>query len=110
LRATFDPANFLQCGIRPHAEAYELLRPYLVYLQVKDTVAATGKMVPAGQGDAEVRETLGALRDSGFEGFLSLEPHLLGAGRYGGFSGPEGFSRAAQVLKGLLDDLSVHWR
>jgi hypothetical protein len=77
------------------ATAYRLLRPYLVYLQVKDARAATGAVVPAGQGD---------------EGFLSLEPHLAQAGRYGGFSGPDGFTLAAQALKSILNDLSICWR
>ena len=110
LRATFDPANFVQCGIRPFSQGYGLLRPYLVYLQVKDALAATGEVVPAGQGDGQVRQTLSALRDSGFEGFVSLEPHLAQAGRYGGFSGPEGFTRAAQALKFILNDLGISWR
>ena len=110
LRATFDAANFVQCGVRPFDEAYGLLRPYLVYLQVKDALAATGEVVPAGQGDGQVRETLAALRDSGFEGFMSLEPHLAQAGRYGGFSGPEGFIRAAQSLKFILNELGISWR
>jgi sugar phosphate isomerase/epimerase len=110
LQATFDAANFVQCGVAPHAEGYELLRPYLVYLQVKDALAATGAVVPAGEGDGEVRQTLGALRDSGFEGYVSLEPHLGEAGRFGGFSGPEGFRRAARALKRLLEELSIPWR
>jgi sugar phosphate isomerase/epimerase len=110
LRATFDAANFVQCGVRPHSEAYELLRPYLVYVQVKDALAATGEVVPAGQGDGQVSETLAALRDSGFEGYLSLEPHLAMAGRYGGFSGPDGFRLASAALKDLLGELSMQWR
>jgi len=110
LRATFDAANFVQCGVRPHTEAYGLIRPYLAYLQVKDALAATGEVVPAGQGDGQVRETLTALRDSNFEGYVSLEPHLAATGRYGGFSGPAGFRRAARALKELLDELSVSWR
>ena len=110
LRATFDAANFVQCGVRPFTQAYHLLRPYLVYLQVKDALAATGQVVPAGQGDGQVRETLAALRDSGFAGFVSLEPHLAQAGRHGGFSGPDGFTRAAQALKLLLTELSIPWR
>src|ERR1035438_8419825 len=110
LRATFDAANFVQCGVRPFSQAYHLLRPYLVYLQVKDARAATGEVVPAGQGDGEVRETLAALRDSGFSGFVSLEPHLAQAGRFGGFSGPENFTRASQALKTLLNELSISWR
>jgi sugar phosphate isomerase/epimerase len=110
LRATFDPANFVQCGVRPYSDAYGLLRPYLVYLQVKDALAATGEVVPAAQGDGQLRETLRALRDSGFTGFMSLEPHLAQAGRYGGFSGPEGFHRAAQALKFILNELAISWR
>jgi sugar phosphate isomerase/epimerase len=110
LRATFDAANFVQCGVRPHTEGYRLLRPYLVYLQVKDALAATGEVVPAGQGDGEVRETLAALRDSGFDGYLSLEPHLAEADRHGGFSGPEEFRRAAGALKGVLGELSIGWQ
>ena len=110
LRATFDPANFVQCGVRPFTDAYALLRPHLVYLQVKDALAATGEVVPAGQGDGELRETLAALRDSGFAGFMSLEPHLAQAGRFGGFSGPEGFHRAAEALKFLLNEASIPWQ
>jgi sugar phosphate isomerase/epimerase len=96
--------------VAPHAEAYGLLRPYLVYLQVKDALAATGEVVPAGQGDGQVRETLAALRDSGFDGYASLEPHLAVAERFGGFSGPEDFRRAARALKGLLAEASIPWR
>ena len=110
LRATFDAANFVQCGVRPYDEAYRLLRPYLVYLQMKDALAATGEVVPAGQGDGQVRETLAALRDDGFAGYVSLEPHLATAGRFGGFSGPDGFRRAAGALKALLGELSIPWQ
>jgi sugar phosphate isomerase/epimerase len=77
---------------------------------VKDALAATGEVVPAGQGDGELRETLVALRDSGFAGFMSLEPHLTQAGRFGGFSGPEGFVRAAAALKFLLNEASIPWQ
>jgi sugar phosphate isomerase/epimerase len=80
-----------------------------VYLQVKDAHAATGEVTTAGEGDGEMRETLRALRDSGFTGFMSLEPHLDLAGRQGGFSGPDKFRQAAQALKRLLDELSVGW-
>jgi sugar phosphate isomerase/epimerase len=110
LRATFDAANFVQCGVRPHSDAYELLRPYLVYVQIKDALMATGDVVPVGQGDGQVAETLAALRDSGFQGYLSLEPHLALAGRFGGFSGPDEFRLACRALKDLLAELSVPWR
>lgn len=99
----------MQCGVRPHADAYHLLRPYLLYVQIKDALAATGEVVPAGQGDGQVRQTLSALIESGFTGYLSLEPHLATGGTFGGFSGPAEFRRAAKALKGLLVGLSASW-
>jgi sugar phosphate isomerase/epimerase len=110
LRATFDAANFVQCGVEPHTEAYPLIAPYLVYLQVKDALAATGEVVPAGQGDGQVRQTLAALAETGFAGFVSLEPHLAVAGRFGGYSGPGDFTRAANAVKTLLADVGMSWR
>lgn len=110
LRLTWDAANFVQCGVRPHTEGFAMLRPYLEYVQVKDAVLATGKVVPAGDGDGEVRETIRALRADGFDGFFSLEPHLSAAGALGGFSGPELFATAHAAFTGLLDDEGIAYR
>jgi len=111
LRAAWDPANFVQVGIdRPFDVGFELLRPWLAYVHVKDARAGTGEVVPAGQGDGQVGQTLAALRDDGFDGFFSLEPHLAHAGANGGFSGPELFTVAHRAFTGLLDGLSVAYR
>jgi sugar phosphate isomerase/epimerase len=109
LRAVWDPANFVIGGVQPHDEGYALLRPYLAYVHVKDAVASSGEVVPAGEGDGQWRETLTALRADGFDGFFSLEPHLAKAGQFGGFSGIEEFRRAADAFKGLLDELRIAW-
>lgn len=109
LRAAWDPANFVQVGVRPYAAGYAALRPFIGYLHVKDAILATGAVVPAGQGDGDLRETIAALRDSGFDGFCSLEPHLQAAGPFGGFSGPELFRTAAQAFKGLLGEAGIGW-
>ncbi|MFI5084314.1 MAG: sugar phosphate isomerase/epimerase family protein [Actinomycetales bacterium] len=107
LRAAWDNANFVQVGTKPFSEAYALLRPYLEYLQVKDAVAATGDVVPAGHGDGELLETLTALRDDGYTGFASLEPHLASAHELGGFSGPMAFGEAARAFRVLTDRIGV---
>ena len=110
LRAAWDAANFVQCGVgHPYTEGYEALRPYIEYVHVKDALAGTGKVVPAGQGDGEIPKTLTALRDAGFEGFFSLEPHLASSGKYSGFSGPELFRKAAGVFKDLLVQRGIQW-
>lgn len=108
LRLAWDSANFVQVGVaRPHDDGYAMLRPYLEYVQVKDAVAATGTVVPAGQGDGQVLQTLTALRDDGYVGFVSLEPHLDEAHALGGFSGPAAFGQAARALDGLLSGIGV---
>jgi sugar phosphate isomerase/epimerase len=66
--------------------------------------------VPAGAGDGEVRQTIAALRDNGFAGFCSLEPHLKEAGSFAGFSGPDLFRQAAGAFKGLLEEADIGWR
>ncbi len=109
LRAAWDPANFVQCGVRPHSEGYAQLRPFIDYVHVKDAILGTSQVVPAGQGDGELRQTLVALRESGFEGFFSLEPHLQAGGQFGGFSGPDLFRAAVQAFKGLLEEQGIAW-
>jgi sugar phosphate isomerase/epimerase len=110
LRAAWDAANFVQCGVdRPYQAGYHWLRPYVEYVHVKDALAGSGTVVPAGEGDGEIRETISALHGSGFDGFFSLEPHLASAGRYSGFSGPELFGRAAGAFKNLLRQGGIPW-
>ena len=42
LRLAWDPANFVQCGVRPFSQGYRQLRPYLAYIQVKDAELGSG--------------------------------------------------------------------
>jgi sugar phosphate isomerase/epimerase len=107
LRVAWDSANFVQVGVRPFTDAYAMLRPHLEYLQVKDAVAATGEVVTAGAGDGELLETLTALRDDGYSGFASLEPHLVSASSLGGFSGPVSFGAAARAFRDLTTRIGV---
>jgi sugar phosphate isomerase/epimerase len=112
LRAVWDPANFVQVmgpGARPHDQGYALLRPYIAYVHVKDAVAASSQVVPAGAGDGQLRETIAALQADGFDGFFSLEPHLASAGTYSGFSGPDLFRTAVQAFKELLSEQQIQW-
>ncbi|MDR7084239.1 sugar phosphate isomerase/epimerase [Arthrobacter ginsengisoli] len=101
LRIAWDNANFVQVGVKPYTEGYAMLRPYLEYFQVKDAVAATGEVVPAGEGDGELDATIAALKADGFAGFASLEPHLASAHELGGFSGPVAFGTAARAFAAL---------
>ena len=110
LRVAWDSANFVQVGVRPFTEGYAMLRPHLEYLQVKDAVLATGEVVPAGEGDGELLETLTALRDDGYAGFASLEPHLTDLDSLGGVSGPAAFGTAARAFARLCTSIGVSTR
>ncbi|WP_374010028.1 sugar phosphate isomerase/epimerase family protein [Leifsonia sp. LS-T14] len=108
LRLAWDSANFVQVGVaHPFDDGYAALRPHLEYLQVKDALSATGEVVPAGEGDGQVLQTLTALRDDGYSGFASLEPHLTDVNALGGFSGPEAVGRAARAFRTLTDRIGV---
>lgn len=110
VKAVFDFANFVQCDAKNYPEGYELLKDHIVYVHIKDAVYSDHHVVPAGEGDGAVEEILRELRNSGYEGFLSLEPHL---GNFKGFADlephspgydlPEGgarsFAIAVQALK-----------
>lgn len=74
-KATFDFANFIQCG-QDTLEAYKMLKPYIEYVHIKDAKLEDGQVVLAGEGDGRLFEILKNLDDSGYRGFLSLEPHL----------------------------------
>ena len=56
IRAVFDPANFVQCG-EDAAKAWQLLRPDVRYLHIKDALA-DGQVVPAGRGIGNVKAIL----------------------------------------------------
>jgi sugar phosphate isomerase/epimerase len=102
LQLAWDPANFVQVGVRPYAEGYAMLRPHVSYIQIKDAQLADGTVVVAGAGDGEVVETVRALRADGFDGFFSLEPHLGEYTAYGALSGPELFTKSWKAFTDIL--------
>ncbi|MGC5165410.1 sugar phosphate isomerase/epimerase family protein [Luteimicrobium sp. DT211] len=106
-RLAWDPANFVQVGVRPYSSGWADLAPYVDYLQVKDADLATGQVCPAGEGDGEVEATVAALVAAGYAGFASLEPHLAVAGRMGGFSGPAAFGTAARAFARITERAGV---
>jgi len=116
LKLIFDPANFIQCDVKTYPEAFEMLKDHVVYFHVKDALSENHKVVPAGYGDGHVEEILKEEKKSGFEGFLSLEPHL---GNFKGFAeleksdcndevednGTAKFKIACNALKDILNKL-----
>lgn len=108
LRAVFDPANYLEIGVSPYPDALLQVVEFVDQVHVKDgRMGERGAIEPPGEGDGRIDETLAALRDRGFTGPVSLEPHLAIAGSDFGYSGPEGFRTAATALQDVLDEASA---
>ncbi len=84
-KAVFDFANFVQVG-QDTVEAYDLLSPYIDYVHIKDARKDTGTVVPPGAGDGNLELILNRMKENGYKGFLSLEPHLAD---FGGFKALE---------------------
>jgi sugar phosphate isomerase/epimerase len=99
-RAAFDFGNFVQVGENP-LDAWPLIKPYAIHIHIKDVIAKDDRAVAAGQGDGHIEEILVDLKNSGYSGFLSLEPHLKAAGQFSGFSGPTLFKMAVEALKAI---------
>jgi sugar phosphate isomerase/epimerase len=105
----FDSANLVQLSIRP-IEAWQHMKDRVVYFHIKDAVFPTGKIVPPGEGDGDIPEILAdAINERGYDGFVSLEPHLAAAGEFDGFSGPEPFKKAVRLVKGILEGLGAEY-
>ena len=76
-KAAFDFANFVQCG-EDTAECWELLKEHVAYIHIKDAVAGKNENVLCGTGDGKIAQILKkAITEDGYEGFLTLEPHLV---------------------------------
>jgi sugar phosphate isomerase/epimerase len=109
LKLAWDPANFVQVGVRPFTEGYSLLRPHVEYVQIKDALDADGSVVVAGAGDGELTETVRAMREDGFDGFFSLEPHLGEYTAFGALSGPELFTQAWRAFTDILNSEGISY-
>lgn len=106
LGLAFDPANFLEVG-QPIDDAWHLLKGRLSHFHVKDFSLAARKVVPAGQGDGQIGRLIAEAVGAGYDGFCTLEPHLLVAAQSHGFTGPERFGEAARALKTELSSRGV---
>jgi sugar phosphate isomerase/epimerase len=109
LQLAWDPANFVQVGVRPFTDGYAMLRPYVGYIQIKDALLSDASVVVAGEGDGELRETVRALRADGFDGFFSLEPHLGEYTAFGALSGPELFTKAWKAFTDILNSEGIQY-
>ena len=75
-KAIFDFANFVQCG-EDTQDCYDLLSDDIAYIHIKDAVYKDNFNVLCGTGDGQIESILNQFFESGYQGFLTLEPHLV---------------------------------
>ena len=101
-------------------KAHDLLKNHVAYYHIKDARLDDKKVVPAGHGDGNIPEIIERITNNGYNGFLSLEPHL---GNFAGFAALENlaegsveeleksdaskFALATKALKGILTEKNI---
>lgn len=104
--AVFDPANFVQCG-EDTKKAYQALKEHIAYVHIKDAFLADGRVVPSGSGDGNVEYVLEKLFEGGYDGFLSIEPHL---GSFAGLENLELHDKMAGLPQGGEGTFTLAYR
>jgi sugar phosphate isomerase/epimerase len=101
LGAVYDPANYVFCGYDPIA-GWEKTRHRTVHFHIKDWVRGEEHGRVAGEGHGRIADVLADAVSRGYDGFATLEPHLLGGGPTGGVTGPDLFPKAVDALRTIM--------
>jgi sugar phosphate isomerase/epimerase len=108
LRAVYDAANYVFCGYDPW-EGWQKTRAWTAHFHIKDWIAGEKHGCLAGKGQGRLPDVI-AEAAADFDGFATLEPHLLGGGPTGGVTGPDLFPRAVAAFKAILNHAGAAYR
>jgi sugar phosphate isomerase/epimerase len=109
LCAVYDPANYVVCGFDPW-QAWQQTMEWTGHFHIKDWRKGENHGCPAGEGEGRIPEVMAAAVGRGYDGFATLEPHLLGGGPTGGVTGPELFPKAVTAFRGILDQVGAPYQ
>jgi sugar phosphate isomerase/epimerase len=100
--AVYDAANYVFCGYDP-IEGWEKTKQFTRHLHIKDWVAGAKHGSIPGEGQGRLPESTADAVRMGYDGFATMEPHLLGGGPTGGVTGPELFPKAVAAFKAIVE-------
>jgi sugar phosphate isomerase/epimerase len=106
LGAVYDPANYVFCGYDPWS-GWQRTKRWTVHFHIKDWVHGETHGRVAGEGQGRIPEVMAEAVAMNYEGFATLEPHLLGGGPTGGVTGPELFPKAVAGFKKVLNQVGA---
>ncbi len=107
--AVYDPANYVFCGYDPW-KGWQLTKQWTVHFHIKDWVHGEKHGRVAGEGEGRIPEVMAEAVTYNYNGFATLEPHLLGGGPTGGVTGPELFPKAVAAYKRVLDQVGAPYQ
>jgi sugar phosphate isomerase/epimerase len=108
-RAVYDPANYVFCGFDPW-QGWQTTKEWTAHFHIKDWVHGEAHGRLAGEGDGRIPEVIADAVARKYDGFATLEPHLLGGGPTGGHTGPELFPKAVAAFKRILDQAGAQYQ
>jgi 3-dehydroshikimate dehydratase len=107
--AVYDPANYVHGGFDPW-KGWQLTRQWTVHFHIKDWVYGEKHGCLVGEGQGRIAEVMAEAAAMKYDGFATLEPHLLGGGPTGGVTGPELFPRAVAAYTKVLDQVGAQYQ
>jgi sugar phosphate isomerase/epimerase len=107
--AVYDPANYVFCGYDPW-EGWQQTRQWTKHFHIKDWRKGEHHGSLAGEGQGQIPRVIKDAVALGYDGFATLEPHLLGGGPTGGQTGPELFPKAAAAFKKILEQAGAKYQ
>ncbi len=107
--AVYDPANYVFCGFDPW-RGWQMTKARTVHFHIKDWVRGEAHGRLAGEGEGRIPEVMAEAVTMNYDGYATLEPHLLGGGPTGGVTGPELFPKAVAAYRKVLDEVGAQYQ
>jgi sugar phosphate isomerase/epimerase len=101
-RIVYDPANYVFCGYDPW-DGWQRTRQWTRHFHIKDWKKGEEHGSLPGEGQGQLARVMKDAVGMGYDGFATMEPHLLGGGPTGGQTGPALFPKAVAAFKRILD-------
>src|SRR5262245_25468794 len=98
----YDPANYVYCRFDPW-DAWQKTKEWTVHFHIKDWQKGAQHGSIPGEGEGRIPDVIADAVQRRYDGFATMEPHLLGGGPTGGQTGPELFPKAVAAFKIILE-------
>ena len=109
-KAAYDPANFVwgEKITDNIFTCWPILKQYISHIHIKDWKLGSKDIgsIP-GDGDGQIAELFKELADKGYDGFVTLEPHMSSGGQFGGQTTTDQFDAALSRVRSFCQDNGI---